>query len=247
MEAGRAAGGAGGGGGALEARQAAIVLWARQLGALERLGQLERARGGGAPEGLEGPAPLPEGAGEKGAEVWAELVERGVEGFRMVLAPPEYYQRPLEFRMGVVGAASVDHLCKSIVMENTRAPEELQGCEDPTYSKYYMVIVQYTAKLNAEKLKSFVHGLAGGRLPKKKINMRLVSEEVNDRLTGFAHNAVTPMACATRIPLIISHKIPALSPDFFWLGSGEVDLKVGFSAAKFIEVYQPYVADCTND
>jgi len=203
--------------------------------------------GGDEVGGSEGPAPLPEGAGEKGAAVRAELIERGVAGFRMVLAPSEYYHQPLEFRMGIVGAASVDHLCKSIVMENTRAPKELQDCSDPTYSKYYMVIVQYTAKLNAEKLKEFVHGLAGGRLSKKKVNMRLVSEEVSGRLTGFTHNAVTPMACATQIPLIISHRIPALSPDFFWLGSGEVDLKVGFSAAKFMEAYEPYVADVTND
>lgn len=37
-------------------------------------------------------------------------------------------------------------------MANTRAPEHVTGCEDPRLSKYYMVIVQYAARLNSEKV-----------------------------------------------------------------------------------------------
>ena len=51
----------------------------------------------------------------------AELLQRGMARHRFVRAPPEYYERPLEFRRTVVGAASVDHLCKTIIMVNTRA------------------------------------------------------------------------------------------------------------------------------
>ena len=52
---------------------------------------------------------------------------------------------------------------------------------------------------------------------------------------------------ATRLPIIMSHCIEQLRPDFFWLGAGEVDLKVGMSAAQFIAAYKPIVVDCTYE
>ena len=77
--------------------------------------------------------------------------------------------------------------------------------------------------------------------------MRLVPEEINDELTGFAHNAVAPVGCATKMPMIVSHKIAQLNPEIFWLGGGEVDLKLGLSWAEFAAVYRPYVVDCTYE
>ena len=40
---------------------------------------------------------------------------------RFVRVPGNYYERPLEWRRDALEAASVHHLCKSIVLENTRA------------------------------------------------------------------------------------------------------------------------------
>ncbi|KAL4421214.1 hypothetical protein ABPG77_010089 [Micractinium sp. CCAP 211/92] len=174
-----------------------------------------------------------------------ELLERGITRHKFVRAPPEYYDRPLEFRQGVVGAASVHHLCKSIVMVNTRAPPHIVDCSDPNNSKYYLIVVQYTARLNAEKLKNFIHSLSGGKVSKRFYNMRLAPQEVSDELTGFEHNGVSPIAVRTRMPIILSHRIAELQPDVFFLGAGEVDLKVGFSAADFIKAYKPMVVDCT--
>ncbi|EFN50638.1 hypothetical protein CHLNCDRAFT_28906, partial [Chlorella variabilis] len=167
----------------------------------------------------------------------AELLERGLARHKFVRAPPEYYDRPLEFRRGVVGAASVHHLCKSIVMENTRAHpsggrlpgaggaavRRLTDCSDPNNSKYYLVVIQYTARLNAEKLKHHIYKLSGGRVAKKWYNMRLAPEAASDELTGFEHNGVSPIAIRTRMPIIM---IAELRPDTFFLGAGEVDLKV---------------------
>jgi hypothetical protein len=34
--------------------------------------------------------------------------------------PTDYYDRTLEERMNLLGAPTVDHLCKSLIMENTR-------------------------------------------------------------------------------------------------------------------------------
>lgn len=36
--------------------------------------------------------------------------------------PGDYYERDLEYRMECLEAASIHHLCKSIIMENTKAP-----------------------------------------------------------------------------------------------------------------------------
>lgn len=76
--------------------------------------------------------------------------------------------------------------------------------------------------------------------------MRLVPEVTNNLLTGFEHNAVSPVGCAIRMPIIVSHRIAELQPDVFWLGGGELDLKLGLSWKEFHAVYQPYVADCTS-
>ena len=45
----------------------------------------------------------------------------------------------------VVGSScGVEQLCKSIVFENTVASHD--NCDDPTNSRYYCVIVQYTGR-----------------------------------------------------------------------------------------------------
>lgn len=169
-----------------------------------------------------------------------ELIIRGINNHSFVRAPPEYYDSPLEFRQTILNAASIHHLCKSIVMENTRVEIDEDGAE-----KYYLVIVQYSAKLNSEKLKNIVHASSNGSLPKNKINMRLCPEEISNELTGFGHNAVSPIGIKHKLPIIMSDAIARLQPDFFWLGAGEVDLKVGMSADDFIRAYEPCVVDCT--
>lgn len=173
-----------------------------------------------------------------------ELAGRQFTEFRFVRAPPEYYDQPLEFRRNILKAHSIDHLCKSIIMENTRADPSV-GWSNPKYSKYYVVIVQYTARLNAEKLKSHLYKLNAGAISNKQFNMRLAPEDVSDALSGFEHNAVSPIAIKTRLPIVLSHQIAALQPDLFWLGAGEVDLKVGVRAAEFIARYEPMIVDCT--
>ncbi|KAI7842757.1 hypothetical protein COHA_003506 [Chlorella ohadii] len=242
---------------------------ARQLAVLDRIARLEAACGLAAaatapalPLAAASPAPLPLSAGaallpevkevdRSGSEVQqrlqAELLELGLTRHKFVRAPPEYYDRPLEFRQGIVGAASIHHLCKSIVIENTRAHPSVTDCSDPHNSKYYLVVVQYTARFSAEKMKKHIHRLGGSKFGIKWYNMRLAPEAVSDELTGFEHNGVSPIALKTRLPIIMSHKIAELRPDVFFLGAGEVDLKVGFSAADFVAAYKPMVMDITYD
>ena len=199
---------------------------------------------------------LPEDASETHKRIHESLVRHHpdtISSFRVVRVPSDYYDRPLEYRRANLSASSVAHLCKSMVMENTKDdrpyPEGLPTttASGPWDSKYVMVVVQYVSKLHAEKIRDLVFDRRQGRTPRKKIKFRLAPEEVSRAITGYGHNAVTPVATARAIPVLVSHRILDLRPDFFFLGAGEVDLKVGFSAAEFVEAYCAHVLDCTYD
>ena len=105
--------------------------------------------------------------------------------------------------------------------------------------------LQYAARLDAEKIKHHMHKLHGG----KGINnfkMKLVDETLSGVLTGFERNAVSPVGSKTQLPIVVSDKISQLTPDFFWLGAGETDLKLGMSFAAFKAAYKPKIIDCTG-
>ena len=259
----------------LATRQVALLAAVRQVEVLESLDALElRLASLGSPE-EEGsasptttssassstppppPPPLPSDASPTHRAIHAELASKldtsFPSSFRVVRVPGEYYDRPLEFRRQGLDAFSTSHLCKTMVMENTKDdrpfPEGLPRPDDGEAwsTKYIMVVVQYVSKLHAEKIRDFVFEKRGGKTQRKKIKFRLAPEEVSDAITGYSHNAVTPVASKTKIPLLVSHRVLELRPDFFWLGAGEVDLKVGFSAAEFAEAYGAHVIDCTYD
>jgi hypothetical protein len=70
------------------------------------------------------------------------LQSGGVNDFCFKRVATDYYDWPLESRRDVLGASSVDHLCKSIVLVNTQAASNILDCSDPNNSKYYVVVVQ---------------------------------------------------------------------------------------------------------
>ncbi|WZN63232.1 tRNA_edit domain-containing protein [Chloropicon roscoffensis] len=256
----------------LATRQVALLAAVRQVEVLESLdalelrlaslgsnevGELPEEEGESAPTTSSAsppPPPLPSDASPTHRAIHAELASKldtsFPSSFRVVRVPGEYYDRPLEYRRQVLDAFSTSHLCKTMVMENTKDdrpfPEGLDDGEAWS-TKYIMVVVQYVSKLHAEKIRDFVFEKRGGKTQRKKIKFRLAPEEVSDAITGYSHNAVTPVASKTKIPLLVSHRVLELRPDFFWLGAGEVDLKVGFSAAEFAEAYGAHVIDCTYD
>ena len=73
-------------------------------------------------------------------------------------------------------APSVDHMCKTICMENTKCTNE--DCSDPINSRWYLVVVQYTARLSQQKLEKHLHALnnaprhAERKIGKSKFHMR---------------------------------------------------------------------------
>lgn len=176
----------------------------------------------------------------------AILRSNGVKDFSFKRVPCDYYTWTLEARRDVLDAASIHHLCKSIVLVNTQAPANITDCRDRNNSKYYVVVVQYTARFNAEAVKNFFYALNDGKISKKKFNMRLAPEETSVKLTGYEHNGVTCIGMKTDIPVILDEAVVKLIPDFFWLGGGEIDLKLGIKTSEFIDFVKPFIINCSG-
>ncbi len=88
---------------------------------------------------------------------------------RFVEVPSDYYSWTLEQRRERLGAPSVHHLCKSIILENTActkvvkerrvrrlvcfADDELQtDCSDRKNSRFYTLVINYTSRLHSHKV-----------------------------------------------------------------------------------------------
>ncbi|GAU49347.1 hypothetical protein TSUD_184300 [Trifolium subterraneum] len=102
------------------------------------------------------------------------LQTNGVTDFSFKRVASDYYDWSLESRRDALNAASIHHLCKSIVLVNTQAPSNVVDCSDRNNSKYYVVVVQYTARFNAEAVKNFLYSLNNGTIAKKKFNCKLL-------------------------------------------------------------------------
>lgn len=177
------------------------------------------------------------------------IVARGASPSKFVRVPAQYYDEDLPFRAACVGAPSVHHMCKTICMENTRCTRD--DCEDPVNSRWYLVLVQYTARLSQQKLERFLHqrnNEGGRKVAKKAFHMRLAKEEDSERLTGYEHGAVTPFGTAVRVPVLVSREMETLAPGGeFWLGGGEVDLKMRVSYGELVSKFDAVAVDCTYD
>ena len=93
------------------------------------------------------------------------------------------------------------------------------------------LICKYTAKLDTERLKTFVRDLKGRELSKKSYNLRMAAEETSFELTGYVNNAVSPFGTIScpgqtlisvgikaNLPIIITKSISELTPGLMFLG-----------------------------
>ncbi|XP_048447596.1 uncharacterized protein LOC103960606 [Pyrus x bretschneideri] len=216
---------------------------------LERISKLESSTSASLPQSTSTPIPSSTqnaAVGATEARLSAILLANGVKDFAFKRVASDYYDWSLDARRDALRAASIHHLCKSIVLVNTQAQSSVVDCSDRNNSKYYVVVVQYTARFNAEAVKNFLYSLNDGKIAKKKFNMRLAPEDTSIQLTGFEHNAVTCVGMKTDIPVIMDEAIEKLSPDFFWLGGGEVDLKLGIRTSEFISYAKPFIVSCSG-
>ena len=114
----------------------------------------------------------------------------------------------------MLGAATAQ-LCKAMIMENTKVVDlTAEAAAAQGRVKYACVVLQYDGpKLNKEKMTHLVRKMEGKAVGKKQYNMRMVSEEANLTLSGFEHNAVTPIGMAQRMPIIVSRAARRLRRD----------------------------------
>jgi hypothetical protein len=103
-------------------------------------------------------------------------------------APSCYYERPIEWRRELLNAPSIHYLCKSMVMHNSKCTHEQYT--DRRDSKYYLVVVQYTARLHNERLGQAIRSLSTPPPGRNAFNFRVCPTEVNDELTGYSHNGM---------------------------------------------------------
>ncbi|KAJ0048471.1 hypothetical protein Pint_15896 [Pistacia integerrima] len=47
------------------------------------------------------------------------------------------------------------------------------------------------------------------------------------------------------LKVVLDEAIVKLNPDFFWLGGGEVDLKLGIKTSEFINFVRPFIVSCS--
>lgn len=155
--------------------------------------------------------------------------------------PSDYYERELEYRRDCIGAQSTEQLCKCVLFEVKDAPNEI--------NKYACVVIQYIDKIDSLKLTKVISQILGSKVTE----VSLAKEEEAYQLSHSEHNAMTPVFMRPskefakyKVPIILTERIAALDPKFFWLGGGEVDVKFGITLTKFITEFKPYVFDISK-
>jgi len=160
--------------------------------------------------------------------------------------PEPYYTWPLSERAICLGAPSVHHLCKSLLLDNKKVHGS--AMYDPTYPKYVLVVLQYAATLDAKALVNAIRALrpVKERYDDSRFDFRIASEEDNDRLTGYRYNSVTPFGLAKpdEICLVLSQAV--VPRQFIWMGGGHVHLKLGVTVSDFCRALNPIVASISQ-
>ncbi|CAB9525275.1 Pfam:YbaK [Seminavis robusta] len=156
----------------------------------------------------------------------------------------DYYTWTLSQRAKTLEAPSTDYLCKSLLMENRKAPET---GDDPTNPRFVLVVLQYEATLDTKKLINAIRALrpVADRLDDTHFDIRIASEEDNARITGYDNNAVVPFGMKeSSVPIILSKPIVPLR--YFWMGGGHIHLKLRMTVADFSKALSPIVADISQ-
>ncbi|EPY24469.1 YbaK/aminoacyl-tRNA synthetase-associated domain-containing protein [Angomonas deanei] len=130
--------------------------------------------------------------------------EHGLTSATFHWVPSEYYQQNLQWRRDILGAPSSQHLCKTIVLENTHCIHD--DCSDPNNSRFYMIVFQYVERFDAEMVSRVLREKNPG-VGKKKFNLRLADPDKALQLTGFSDGAVAPFGTPVPVPVILSSSV----------------------------------------
>jgi hypothetical protein len=179
-----------------------------------------------------------------------------------------------------LNASTPQALCKSLLLENRKYfsaihDQKVLSTDDPTYPRFVLVIIQYISSLNTCKLTTAIRSLQSNilhRIDSNYFDWRVAESIDNDRITGYAHNSVTPFGmliddqwhhqsnnnCRSindntnmdNVRVILS-LAAASDSRLLWMGGGHVHLKLGvatseFMSTKFCNNHTVLVADITT-
>ena len=156
--------------------------------------------------------------------------------------------------MKILGANNIAQLCKACLFENKNyvaGDDGKRDDDDPTNSRYYLIVVQYIESINAKKLASELRGLRPpGSMrfsPAYFSDLRLAPSDEAMTLTGYGHNGVSPFGMLDpKIPIIVCTSITKIRPQFIWMGGGHPDWKLGVSVSEFVKGLNAIVMDISD-
>ncbi|KDO29121.1 hypothetical protein SPRG_06177 [Saprolegnia parasitica CBS 223.65] len=176
---------------------------------------------------------------ENVARVVQHLRKEQVASAALHTAPAAYYDWSLAQRAQLLNCKT-SQLCKSIIMENVAWKAEMVHAP-----RYVCVIVQYEAKVNADKVAKLVRDAGkDAKVSRKHVNFQHAATDVSDELTGFQFNGVSPFGMKTSIPVVVSSAILPLG--YVWLGGGAVDVKLRASTADIVRALDALVGDISE-
>ena len=76
------------------------------------------------------------------SKLTAELKSKNIAPFEFMRVPKDYYNWTLQARQQCLGAASIEELCKSIVLENVLHEPAMHRADEACHSKHFLVLVQ---------------------------------------------------------------------------------------------------------
>lgn len=171
------------------------------------------------------------------------FIENKIYSYKIV-ETNNYYSYTLEQRMKIINATTTKVMCKTIILENKNY-DKLQ--ESKYYKRYYMCIVQYTSEFNAEKIAKLLKSRQNtfckdNQLSNKYFHFRLSKEEIAFNMSGYMFNCITPflMKCKD-MEIILPNSLINIYPYYFWLGGGDIELKVGISVQDFYKLYEKQI------
>lgn len=172
----------------------------------------------------------------------------GLKRFKFVRCDDDYYNWSLEKRRRYLDAPSTMHLCKSIVMVNKNWKGEEGADElDPCNSRFYCCVVSYVTKLSAQDLMRIIKdvNVQQNRVPptNKNLHFRLAEDCVG--VSGFPPNGVSAVGLKTPMPIVLDKELTTLEPPMFWMGGGEVNLKLSVDTQEFVDSYKPIIGTVT--
>ena len=98
-------------------------------------------------------------------------------------------------------------------------------------------------------LRTLVHELlpVADRVPKKKINFQLASDQDSFSISGFSHNAITPFGLLKDIPIVVCKRcLEGMHAPVLFLGGGKVDLKLSLPVQDLIKATGAIVGEVTE-